>query len=166
MLRTLRVKAHRKLENRKLKIALRKSESEMPDPKLSSHLPAVFGFPFASLGTRISALLARLAAILAVLASPVAARAQGCAMCYTSAASARAVAIQALRSGVLILLVPPLVMMGVILIVVYRYRNRFNPAPAGLPWTPEDERELKEWLQGVERQDAERSFQSSVVSPQ
>jgi len=163
MLRTLRVKALRKLENRKLKIALRKSESEMPDPKLASHLPAVFGFPFASFGTRIGALLAGLAAILVVLASPGAARAQGCAMCYTSAASARAVAIQALRSGVLILLVPPLVMMGVILIVVYRYRNRFNTP---LPWTPEDERGLKEWLQGVERQDAERSFQSSVVSPQ
>jgi hypothetical protein len=109
-----------------------------------------------SFGSRICAWLAHLAGLLVVLASPIAARGQGCAMCYTTAASAHAAAIQALRSGVLILLVPPLVMMGVILIVVYRYRNRFNPAPAGLPWTAEEEQELSEMLAQMENATTER----------
>jgi hypothetical protein len=52
--------------------------------------------------------------------------AQGCAMCYTSAASARAGAKEALANGVLILLVPPMVFFALIIVVVYRYRNKFR----------------------------------------
>ena len=52
--------------------------------------------------------------------------AQGCAMCYTSAAAARTGAKEALANGVLILLVPPMVFFVLIGVVVYRYRNRFR----------------------------------------
>ncbi len=52
--------------------------------------------------------------------------AQGCAMCYSTAAAAKAAAIQALRSGILILLVPPALMFIAIFALFYRSRNRFN----------------------------------------
>ena len=57
--------------------------------------------------------------------------AQGCAMCYTSAESAKKAGIEALRSGILILLVPPLVMFGGIIWLTYRSRNRFNEQSSG-----------------------------------
>lgn len=57
--------------------------------------------------------------------------AQGCAMCYTSAESAKKAGIEALRSGILILLVPPLVMFGGIIWLTYRSRNRYNDQAAG-----------------------------------
>jgi hypothetical protein len=58
------------------------------------------------------------------LFSPVAAHAQSCALCYTQAASAGARFIQALRSGILILIVPPTVMSVGMIFVVYRKRNQ------------------------------------------
>jgi hypothetical protein len=81
-------------------------------------------------------------------------------MCYTSAAAAKAGALQALRSGILILLVPPLLMFVAIFVVIYRYRNRFYDS-AG--WTAEHHRELEEMLV---RMAPERTPQSSVVSSQ
>jgi hypothetical protein len=57
---------------------------------------------------------------------PTVLNAQGCAMCYTSAASARAGAKEALANGVLILLVPPMVLFALISVVIYRYRNKFR----------------------------------------
>jgi hypothetical protein len=44
---------------------------------------------------------------LIVLAIPLPAFSQGCALCYTQAASAGARMIQALKSGILILIIPP-----------------------------------------------------------
>jgi len=82
-------------------------------------------------------------------------------MCYTSASSARATAIQALRSGVLILLVPSLVMMGGIVVLVYCYRNRFNAPPE---WTDEHERELKEMLVRIEQAPKEGSGEDRPLS--
>ena len=87
-------------------------------------------------------------ASLALFSSSGLAHAQGCAMCYTSAAASRAGAIQALRSGILILLVPALLMFAGIFVVIYRSRNRFS---AAADWTPEQERELREMLMGMER---------------
>lgn len=45
--------------------------------------------------------------VLAVLAIPLPAFSQGCALCYTQAASSGARMIQALKSGILILVIPP-----------------------------------------------------------
>jgi hypothetical protein len=53
-------------------------------------------------------------------------RAQGCAMCYQSAASSGARLIHALKSGIVILIIPPLVMTGAFARLVYRRRNLFN----------------------------------------
>lgn len=63
-------------------------------------------------------------AALLVFATPLPALAQSCALCYTQAASAGARMIQALQSGILILIVPPtLVSIGMVFIM-YRNRNR------------------------------------------
>lgn len=59
---------------------------------------------------------------------PAVLNAQGCAMCYTSAASARAGAKEALANGVLILLVPPMLFFALISVVIYRYRNKYRDA--------------------------------------
>ena len=52
--------------------------------------------------------------------------AQGCAMCYQSAASSGARLIHALKSGIVILIIPPLFMTGAFARLVYRRRNLFN----------------------------------------
>ena len=89
-----------------------------------------------------------LAVVAGALWSSALAYAQGCAMCYTSASAARAGAIQALRSGILILLVPALMMFGGIFIVIYRSRDRFN---GSADWTAERDRELREMLLRMDR---------------
>ena len=63
---------------------------------------------------------------LAALASPVVAHAQSCSLCYTQAASSGARIIQALRSGILILVVPPAFMCVGITTLAYRKRNQFQ----------------------------------------
>ena len=63
-------------------------------------------------------------ATLVLLATPLPARAQSCALCYTQAASAGARMIQALRSGILILIVPPTLMSIGMIFIVYRKRNQ------------------------------------------
>jgi hypothetical protein len=62
----------------------------------------------------------------AVLAAPPAALSQSCALCYTQAASAGARMIQALRSGILILIVPPTFMSVCMIFIVHRKRNQFR----------------------------------------
>jgi hypothetical protein len=69
-------------------------------------------------------LLGALAAI-ALAAAPTAS-AQGCAVCYQSAASAGARAIQALRDGIVILIIPPFCICTAITYLVYRRRNLHN----------------------------------------
>jgi hypothetical protein len=59
-------------------------------------------------------------------ASSAALYAQGCAMCYQSAAASGPRAIQALRSGVLILMLPPVLITFGITIMAYRRRNLYN----------------------------------------
>jgi hypothetical protein len=63
---------------------------------------------------------------LAMLAIPVPAFSQSCALCYTQAASAGTRMIQALRSGILILIVPPTLMSVCMIFIVYRKRNQFR----------------------------------------
>ncbi len=69
---------------------------------------------------------------LAMLVAPLPAFSQSCALCYTQAASAGARMIQALRSGILILIVPPTFMSVGMIFIVYRKRNQFrrDDAPA------------------------------------
>jgi len=57
---------------------------------------------------------------------------QGCALCYTQAASSGARMIQALRSGILILIVPPTLASVGLIGVCYRKRNQYRreEAPA------------------------------------
>ena len=72
---------------------------------------------------------------LAMLAAPLPAFSQSCSLCYTQAASAGARMIQALRSGILILIVPPTFMSVGMIFIVYRKRNQFrrDDAPASDP---------------------------------
>jgi len=89
-------------------------------------------------------------ALAVLLSSSALAHAQGCAMCYTSAAAAKASAIQALRSGILILLLPALAMFAGIFVVIYRSRNRFNGV---VEWTAEHDRDGREMLIRMDRVD-------------
>ena len=63
---------------------------------------------------------------LLMLAAPLPAAAQSCSLCYTRAASSGARMIQALRSGILILIVPPTFMSVGMIFIVYRKRNQFR----------------------------------------
>jgi hypothetical protein len=61
---------------------------------------------------------------LIILLAPVAAFAQSCALCYTQAASSGSRMIQALRSGILILIAPPTFMTIGMIFVCYRKRHQ------------------------------------------
>jgi len=64
--------------------------------------------------------------VAAALTLPPLAFSQGCALCYTQAAASGARMIRALRSGIIVLIIPPLsVCMGAIALT-YRRRNQFN----------------------------------------
>jgi hypothetical protein len=61
---------------------------------------------------------------LIILLTPVPAFAQSCALCYTQAASSGSRMIQALKSGILILIAPPTFMSIGLIFVCYRKRNQ------------------------------------------
>ena len=71
---------------------------------------------------------------LVALATSTAAWAQTCPLCYRAAAASRAGALAALRSGVLILMIPPVAIFGLVTLIAVRRRDRFNdeeePEPA------------------------------------
>ncbi|HXX15666.1 MAG TPA: hypothetical protein VEJ47_12240 [Candidatus Eremiobacteraceae bacterium] len=52
--------------------------------------------------------------------------AQSCALCYTQAASSGSRMIAALRSGILILAIPPVLICAGIAWMAYKKRNQFN----------------------------------------
>ncbi len=91
--------ANPKIGARNLKLRAVKLRVEAWCSKFASLRIAGFGFP-------ISIFLG-LGIILATLLFATPAFAQGCVMCYNTAAAAKAAAIKALRSGILILMVPP-----------------------------------------------------------
>jgi hypothetical protein len=76
--------------------------------------------------------------LLALVALPLPALAQGCALCYTQAASAGAKMIQALRSGILILVIPPtLGSIGMVFLVHHKrnqVRRRESSDTPGQDW--------------------------------
>lgn len=53
---------------------------------------------------------------------------QSCSLCYTQAASSGSRMIEALRSGILVLIVPPTLMWLVLAAVLYVKRNRYKSA--------------------------------------
>ncbi len=55
---------------------------------------------------------------------PLPAYAQSCALCYTQAAGSGSKMIQALKSGILILIVPPTLMSAGLMFVCYRKRHQ------------------------------------------
>ncbi len=65
-------------------------------------------------------------AVLVACGNSAAAFAQGCPLCYTTVAAARPAAIQALRSGILVLLIPPLLMFIGIFVLAFRSRERLR----------------------------------------
>jgi len=70
--------------------------------------------------------LALVGLVLVVLAPP--AFSQSCALCYTQAASSGSRMIEALRSGILVLTIPPTLMWLVIAAIMYSKRNQFKRA--------------------------------------
>jgi len=88
---------------------------------------------------------------LIILLAPVPAFAQSCALCYTQAASSGSRMIQALRSGILILIAPPTFMTIGMIFVCYRKRNQTRDDAAGesdRKWKnnpPSDDTPPKHW---------------------
>lgn len=68
---------------------------------------------------------ARLAVVIAfLLLAGAVGHAQSCALCYTQAANAGHRVIQGLRTGILVLIVPPMFMSVGITVLAYKKRNR------------------------------------------
>jgi len=70
--------------------------------------------------------IARVASLLAVLLPSSLTYAQSCALCYTQAASSGSRIIHGLRSGILVLIIPPMFMSIGFTILAYRKRNQFS----------------------------------------
>lgn len=74
-------------------------------------------------------LLARLrrsASVLALFLIPSVLFAQNCALCYTQAAGSGSRLMQALRSGIVVLVIPPMLICIGIGLMAYKKRNQFN----------------------------------------
>jgi hypothetical protein len=65
---------------------------------------------------------------LGLFATPLPALAQSCALCYTQAASAGTRMIQALQSGILILIAPPTLASIGMIFIIYHKRNQIRKA--------------------------------------
>jgi hypothetical protein len=65
-------------------------------------------------------------ALLGSLITPSVAFAQNCALCYTQAAGAGARIVQALRSGIVTLVLPPMLICVGLAVMTYKKRNTFN----------------------------------------
>src|SRR5712671_5703364 len=77
---------------------------------------------------------------LIILLAAVPAFAQSCALCYTQAASSGSRMIQALKSGIIILIAPPTFMSLGVIVVCYRRRNktRDDAAESDHEWKNDD----------------------------
>ena len=75
---------------------------------------------------RVARWVAGLAIAMAGLAIAHPVLAQGCALCYNTAAAAGVRGVAALRNGILILMIPPVIIFGVVCFFTLRGRNRFN----------------------------------------
>ena len=85
---------------------------------------------------------------LIILLAPAPAFAQSCALCYTQAASSGSRMIQALKSGIFILIAPPTFMSIGLIFVCYRKRNQTRDDNAASDWAKADDSDdssLKTW---------------------
>ena len=82
--------------------------------------------------TRIYQLLALGLIALAVVFMPMPAFSQGCALCYTQAASSGAKMIAALKNGILILVLPPTLGSIGMVFLVHRKRNQIRRDESGV----------------------------------
>jgi hypothetical protein len=64
--------------------------------------------------------------LLIALLTPALAFAQNCALCYTQAAGSGSRMIHALKSGILILVIPPMCICIGLTVMAYKKRNQFN----------------------------------------
>jgi hypothetical protein len=71
-------------------------------------------------------LLLASSASVATLVAPALTSAQSCALCYSQAAGSGSRLIQALRSGILILVFPPMLICVGLAVMAYRKRNQFH----------------------------------------
>lgn len=71
-----------------------------------------------------------LIAMLFALMLPRVAFGQGCALCYTQAAASGARMIRALKSGIVILIIPPVSICVGAIVLAYRKRDAFNQSDA------------------------------------
>jgi hypothetical protein len=69
------------------------------------------------------------ATLIAALLTPAFSFAQNCALCYTQAAGAGSRMIHALKSGILILMIPPMCICIGLTVMAYKKRNQFNDDP-------------------------------------
>ena len=67
-----------------------------------------------------------------ILLTPLTASARSCALCYTQAASSGSRMIQALKSGILILITPPTLGSIGVIVVMYRKRNQVRRAESSV----------------------------------
>jgi hypothetical protein len=85
-----------------------------------------------------SRVLKRFGLPIALLLLSGACSAQSCALCYTQAASSGKRMIQGLRSGIMVLVVPPMFMSAGITVLAYRKRNQSgrptNSKPSNNGW--------------------------------
>jgi hypothetical protein len=65
-------------------------------------------------------------AVAIALLTPPALFAQNCALCYSQAAASGQRVIDALRSGILILVFPPMLILVIFTVMAYKKRNQFN----------------------------------------
>jgi hypothetical protein len=72
------------------------------------------------------AVLCSVMALAAILVMPSVAAAQGCALCVTQAAQGGHRFIDALRSGILVLVFPPMAISIAIIYISWRKRNQFR----------------------------------------
>ncbi len=83
-----------------------------------------------------------------LLLAPVSASAQSCALCYTQAASSGARMIQALKSGIIVLIAPPTLMSVGVIFVCYRKRNQTrkdDSDESGGEWNDDSKDSDKDW---------------------
>jgi hypothetical protein len=75
---------------------------------------------------KVGSIVGRCAALVAALAIPAFTYAQNCSLCYTQAAGSGSRMIAALKSGILILVAPPMLICLGIAWMAYKKRNQFN----------------------------------------
>jgi hypothetical protein len=93
---------------------------------------------------RKSIYVAGMMLMLVVLASSLPAFGQNCALCYTQAASSGTRMIQALKSGILVLIAPPTLMSLGLVLVCYRKRNKTRKDSGELDWQDQSS-EFEKW---------------------